>query len=63
VGQVSDGSSTAPHLRQARAFDEDGRGLLLISQFTQRWGTRQNPYGKTIWAEQALPDHDAKVEG
>lgn len=55
ICEVSDGSNTAPHLRRARAFDEDGRGLLLVSQLTQRWGTRQTPNGKTIWAEQALP--------
>ncbi|MGE5134893.1 MAG: SpoIIE family protein phosphatase [Gemmatimonadota bacterium] len=55
ICEVSDGSSTAPHLRRARAFDEDGRGLLLVSQLAQRWGTRQTPHGKTIWAEQALP--------
>ena len=55
ICEVSDGSSTAPHLRRARAFDEGGRGLLLVSQLTQRWGTRQTPHGKTIWAEQALP--------
>ena len=41
ICEVSDGSSTAPHLRRARAFDEGGRGLLLVSQLTQRWGTRQ----------------------
>jgi PAS domain S-box-containing protein len=58
ICEVSDGSSTAPHLRRARAFDEDGRGLLLVSQLTQRWGTRQTPHGKTIWAEQALPGGD-----
>jgi PAS domain S-box-containing protein len=56
ICEVSDGSSTAPHLRQARAFDEDGRGLLLVSGLAQRWGTRQSPHGKTIWAEQALPE-------
>jgi serine phosphatase RsbU (regulator of sigma subunit)/anti-sigma regulatory factor (Ser/Thr protein kinase) len=56
ICEVSDGSSTAPHLRRARAFDEGGRGLLLVSQLTQRWGSRQTPQGKTIWAEQALPD-------
>jgi PAS domain S-box-containing protein len=56
ICEVSDGSSTAPHLRRARAFDEGGRGLLLVSRLTQRWGTRQAPHGKTIWAEQALPD-------
>jgi PAS domain S-box-containing protein len=55
ICEVSDGSSTAPHLRRARALDEDGRGLLLISRLTQRWGTRQAAHGKTIWAEQALP--------
>jgi PAS domain S-box-containing protein len=56
ICEVSDGSSTAPHLRRARALDEGGRGLLLVSQLTQRWGSRQTPQGKTIWAEQALPD-------
>ena len=58
ICEVSDGSSTAPHLRRARAFDESGRGLLLVSRLTQRWGTRQTPHGKTIWAEQALPRSD-----
>jgi hypothetical protein len=32
--------------------------LLLVSQLTQRWGSRQTPQGKTIWAEQALPDQE-----
>ena len=54
ICEVSDGSSTAPHLRRVRAFDEGGRGLLLVSQLTQRWGTRQTEHGKTIWAEQPL---------
>ncbi|MGY0056365.1 SpoIIE family protein phosphatase [Streptomyces sp. LZ34] len=52
--EVSDGSSTSPHLRRARATDEGGRGLFLVSQFAQRWGTRYTPQGKVIWAEQAL---------
>jgi anti-sigma regulatory factor (Ser/Thr protein kinase) len=54
ICEVSDGSSTAPHLRRAKAFDEGGRGLLLVSQLTERWGTRQTQRGKTIWAEQPL---------
>jgi PAS domain S-box-containing protein len=53
--EVSDASSTAPHMRRARSFDEGGRGLLLVAQLTQRWGTRQTPTGKTIWCEQTLP--------
>ena len=56
ICEVSDGSSTAPHLRRACPFDEGGRGLLLVSQLTQRWGCRQTPHGKVIWAEQVLPD-------
>ncbi|MFJ9563956.1 SpoIIE family protein phosphatase [Streptomyces fuscichromogenes] len=54
VCEVSDGSSTAPHLRRARVSDEGGRGLFLVAELTQRWGTRYTSAGKTIWAEQAL---------
>jgi len=39
-----------------RGFDEGGRGLLLVAQFTDRWGIRPSGTGKTIWAEQTLPD-------
>ncbi|MFJ8790682.1 SpoIIE family protein phosphatase [Streptomyces sp. NPDC102462] len=56
ICEVSDGSSTSPHLRRAHAFDEGGRGLLLVAQLTQRWGSRQTGGGKTIWAEQPLPE-------
>ncbi|WP_175409825.1 SpoIIE family protein phosphatase [Streptomyces sp. TRM64462] len=55
ICEVSDGSSTSPHMRRAHMDDEGGRGLLLVAQLTQRWGTRQTGEGKTIWAEQALP--------
>ncbi|QYX76595.1 serine/threonine-protein phosphatase [Streptomyces akebiae] len=56
ICEVTDASNTAPHLRRARVFDEGGRGLLLVAQLTQGWGTRQSSTGKTIWAEQALPN-------
>ncbi|WP_329219387.1 PAS domain-containing SpoIIE family protein phosphatase/ATP-binding protein [Streptomyces sp. NBC_01485] len=52
ICEVSDASSTAPHMRRARTYDEGGRGLLLVAQLTQRWGTRPTATGKTIWAEQ-----------
>ncbi|GFH34566.1 SpoIIE family protein phosphatase/ATP-binding protein [Streptomyces pacificus] len=54
VVEVSDGSSTSPHLRRAAATDEGGRGLFLVAQFSQRWGTRYVGAGKIIWAELAL---------
>ncbi|MEW2412952.1 SpoIIE family protein phosphatase [Streptomyces sp. NPDC046866] len=56
ICEVSDGSSTSPHLRRAEATDEGGRGLFLVAQFAQRWGTRYTARGKIIWTEQALPD-------
>ncbi|KND28245.1 SpoIIE family protein phosphatase [Streptomyces acidiscabies] len=55
ICEVFDASSTAPHLRRARAFDEGGRGLLLVAQLTQGWGTRHSADGKTIWCSQPLP--------
>ncbi|MEU4488926.1 SpoIIE family protein phosphatase [Streptomyces purpurascens] len=56
VCEVFDGGATAPHLRHPRTTDEGGRGLLLVSQLTQRWGTRFVADGKIIWAEQSLSD-------
>ncbi|MFD6812517.1 SpoIIE family protein phosphatase, partial [Streptomyces anthocyanicus] len=51
VCEVSDGSSTSPHLRHAAETDEGGRGLYLVARFAERWGTRYGRRGKTIWAE------------
>ncbi|MEY9927451.1 anti-sigma regulatory factor (Ser/Thr protein kinase)/PAS domain-containing protein [Catenulispora sp. GP43] len=53
--EVSDGSNTSPHLTYAAITDEGGRGLFMVAQLTQRWGTRYTPHGKIIWAEQAFP--------
>ncbi|MGA5267404.1 SpoIIE family protein phosphatase [Streptomyces lydicamycinicus] len=57
ICEVSDGSSTSPHIRQAKDTDEEGRGLFLVAQFAEHWGTRYSPRGKTIWAAQVIaPD-------
>ncbi|MFK4023935.1 SpoIIE family protein phosphatase [Streptomyces albogriseolus] len=53
--EVSDHSSTSPHLRYAASTDEGGRGLFLVAQFAERWGTRYTKEGKVIWAEQTTP--------
>ncbi|KUO03461.1 SpoIIE family protein phosphatase [Streptomyces caeruleatus] len=55
ICEVSDGSGTSPRLRRARSTDEGGRGLFLVAQLTERWGTRYTPNGKIIWTEQPLP--------
>ncbi|MFB6680001.1 SpoIIE family protein phosphatase [Streptomyces sp. NPDC056390] len=59
---MSDASSTSPHLRRATVSDEGGRGLFLVAQFAQRWGTRHTAEGKVIWAELATPQDECGGE-
>ena len=59
ICEVSDGSSTSPHLRHATTTDEGGRGLYLVAQYAERWGTRYGRRGKTIWAELRVDNTDA----
>jgi hypothetical protein len=54
VCEVSDTCDTAPHLRHATSADEGGRGLFMVAQLAEDWGTRYTPTGKTIWAEQSV---------
>ncbi|MFB6961331.1 SpoIIE family protein phosphatase [Streptomyces sp. NPDC056309] len=54
ICEVFDSSNTSPHLRYAASTDEGGRGLFLVAQLAERWGTRYTPTGKAIWAEQPL---------
>ncbi|MGW7364554.1 SpoIIE family protein phosphatase [Streptomyces sp. NPDC054841] len=54
ICEVHDTSSTAPRLRHAATTDEGGRGLFLVAQLAQAWGTRYTTDGKVIWAECAL---------
>ncbi|MFG2263390.1 SpoIIE family protein phosphatase [Streptomyces sp. NPDC048720] len=61
--EVSDGSSTSPRLRRAASMDEGGRGLFLVAQFAQRWGTRYTSRGKVIWTEQQLHDGATAAAG
>ncbi|MFB8026522.1 MULTISPECIES: SpoIIE family protein phosphatase [unclassified Streptomyces] len=53
--EVADTGHTSPHLRHSGDEDEGGRGLFIVAQLVQRWGTRYTPSGKTIWTEQPLP--------
>ncbi|KJY42135.1 protein phosphatase [Streptomyces sp. NRRL B-1568] len=61
ICEVSDTSSTSPHLRRARSTDEGGRGLFLVAQLTERWGTRYGREGKTVWTEQPYSSAAAGV--
>ncbi len=55
ICEVSDASHTSPHLRRALGADEGGRGLFLVAQLTERWGTRYSHDGETGLEQQPLP--------
>ncbi|WDO11221.1 SpoIIE family protein phosphatase (plasmid) [Streptomyces murinus] len=62
--EVADASSTSPHLRRAATTDEGGRGLFIVAQLAERWGTRYPPQGKIIWAElEPLAIQNAEPDG
>ncbi|MGI5511070.1 SpoIIE family protein phosphatase [Streptomyces sp. CA-106131] len=56
--EVFDTDANSPRLRHARAIDENGRGLFLVTQLSRRWGTRPESGGKVIWADlDSAPSH------
>jgi hypothetical protein len=55
VCEVLDTSAALPRLRQASSDDENGRGLQVVRQLSQRWGARRSAAGKVVWCEQPLP--------
>lgn len=57
--EVHDTSPVAPHLRHARTVDEGGRGLFIVSQLANHWGTRYSTNGKALWTEQEIRDEDS----
>lgn len=51
---VCDGSSQLPTPGQPDAWDEQGRGLVLVDTLASRWGTDAHPdNGKAVWFELA----------
>ncbi|WP_051839526.1 ATP-binding SpoIIE family protein phosphatase [Streptomyces sp. NRRL F-5126] len=56
ICEVSDPSNTQPRLVRAGDTDEGGRGLYIVAQCCQRWGSRYGHRGKTIWTEQSLDE-------
>ena len=49
---VCDGSSLLPVPGRPGAWDERGRGLLLVDTLASRWGTDRHPdHGKAVWFE------------
>ncbi|WP_405803215.1 ATP-binding protein [Streptomyces sp. NBC_01187] len=51
---VVDFSKVPPAPKEYDAEDEGGRGLALVNELADRWGTELLPWGKRVWAECAL---------
>ncbi|MEU3098323.1 SpoIIE family protein phosphatase [Streptomyces sp. NPDC006967] len=49
--EVGDDVPQLPRLRQARATDENGRGLYLVNRLARRWGATRLSTGKVVWFE------------
>ncbi|WP_234352209.1 MULTISPECIES: ATP-binding protein [unclassified Streptomyces] len=54
VIEVEDVSDGLPVPAQADEEAENGRGLLLVQQFADRWGSYRTEGGKAVWAELAV---------
>jgi two-component sensor histidine kinase len=48
--EVHDHSRVFPQLQRADPRRPGGRGLLLVSAVSQRWGSKPTPDGKLVWA-------------
>lgn len=60
--EVLDRSAALPRLRHATDEEENGRGLLVVSQLAHRWGSRRTATGKVVWCEQLIPGVDPEPE-
>jgi anti-sigma regulatory factor (Ser/Thr protein kinase) len=53
--EVADESSSGPMVRHFSQQAATGRGLLLVEELADRWGSDPRDPGKVVWFEMALP--------
>ena len=68
VLSVEDASHEPATARDPNPLDEGGRGLLLVDALAERWGERDVPTGKLVWAEisttrRAVPEQSTAAAG
>jgi anti-sigma regulatory factor (Ser/Thr protein kinase) len=51
--------SSPVHPRRHEPGDHGGRGLLIVDALCVRWGSRDHPTGKQVWAELPPYPHSA----
>jgi anti-sigma regulatory factor (Ser/Thr protein kinase) len=54
--EVHDPSPALPRVLQVDNDAENGRGLHVVAELSQRWGARRTHSGKVVWCEQAVPE-------
>lgn len=54
--EVSDASPSTPYVKHARTLDESGRGLFIIGNLAEQWGTRHQAQEKIVWAQIPVPE-------
>jgi hypothetical protein len=47
--EVHDSGTTLPKPRDAGPAEDTGRGLRLVAAIADRWGTRPDVDGKSVW--------------
>src|SRR5713101_6270459 len=52
--EVFDNDLRLPRIRMAGENDEGGRGLYLVDQLAERWGSRPTDAGKAVWFEMPI---------
>lgn len=60
--EVEDGSPTLPRVRPLSPESERGRGLLLLSALSERWGATRRGAGKVVWCDLVLASPSRQSE-
>jgi anti-sigma regulatory factor (Ser/Thr protein kinase) len=59
--EVDDPSTHLPEVRHPDTAEEHGRGVLLVDQLANAWGSVARPDGKTVWFELDVSTAEAEV--
>jgi anti-sigma regulatory factor (Ser/Thr protein kinase) len=52
--EVADGTREPPVVKSPGSWERGGRGLMLVSELADSWGTDPIPDGKLVWFELSL---------
>ena len=62
--EVSDSGQHQPTLRSPTPHERSGRGLRIVQELSETWGTVPSPNGKTVWftlpTQTVVTEHEAR---